>query len=621
MFYYMRFIEGETLDDAIRRFHQNRSTHGSFAEQSVEFRRLLTSFVSACRTIAYAHNRGIVHRDIKPGNIMLGKYGETLVVDWGLAMPVNRDQRFVSSGEVSLRPKSSGTSAPTSASGLGTAAYMSPEQASELAAAPASDIYSLGASLYKILTGVPSISGDQPTNKIKEQITTGDIIPPSKRLSSVPPALDAICQHAMAFHPRDRYATASDLAEDIERYLADSDVSVYQEPWRSKLLRMVRKHQLAAQAALAGVLAVLLVSLGAAIWLGNLASAESDAKRSAEQHQADAEAAEGLADEIRKNNLQMSATFLADSIAHQVDQHWRIMESARSSPTLIKLVMALNQSPENAATQEDLQRWLSECKEYRDVFKSQNAIWVLFGEHGQMLARVPRNRIIGNSYSHRDYFHGYGKDLAEEDPELEGVSLDELTPHQFLLEKLADHEKLHSAHISDVFQSTGTNTLQVTFSVPIWDQPVEELEKRAVGLFAISLQIQNLPLPENAMLVQLRRDQISNEPGLIVSHHELSPRTEDNLPPRIDDQVIETANRVTARRLQELRRIGANVSSEASSFLPEFIDPVLISTGQASDPCYAALEPVLVRTRPEQISDIGWVVIVKEPEQIARVKN
>lgn len=162
--YAMRYIQGVTLDETIAQFHAPRIVgphgHGErdaspfSAARTGELHGLLTRFLTACKTIAYAHNRGIVHRDIKPDNIMLGKYGETLVVDWGLAMPVDRDVTAKASGEETLMP-SSGTGSSSGSTGgpVGTPAFMSPEQASGAVVRPASDIFSLGATLYKLLTG------------------------------------------------------------------------------------------------------------------------------------------------------------------------------------------------------------------------------------------------------------------------------------------------------------------------------------------------------------------------------------------------------------------------------------------------------------------------------------
>ncbi len=153
-FYAMRFIKGDSLKEAIDRYHKTADCDAG--ERALEFRRLLGRFVDVCNAIAYAHSRGVLHRDLKPGNIMLGPYGETLVVDWGLAKVVGRPEGVATSDEATLRPEAASGSAPTLAgSAIGTPQFMSPEQAAGKLAqlGPATDVYSLGATLYCLLTG------------------------------------------------------------------------------------------------------------------------------------------------------------------------------------------------------------------------------------------------------------------------------------------------------------------------------------------------------------------------------------------------------------------------------------------------------------------------------------
>jgi len=118
--------------------------------------KLLERFIAVCNTIAYAHSRGILHRDIKPANVMLGAYGETLILDWGLAKPLGRSVPDPDPEDRTLAPLSHDDVLLTGQGGIvGTPAYMSPEQAagSRDQLGPASDVYSLGATLYTLLTG------------------------------------------------------------------------------------------------------------------------------------------------------------------------------------------------------------------------------------------------------------------------------------------------------------------------------------------------------------------------------------------------------------------------------------------------------------------------------------
>src|SRR5262249_43647182 len=161
----------------------------------LELRSLLDRFLDACNAIAYAHSRGVLHRDIKPANIMLGPYGETLVVDWGVAKIIGSASSPSVTEEESPFPLApAGTLAPTrSGSAVGTPAFMSPEQAAGRLdkLTPASDVYSLGATLYTLLTGRLPFEGD--TEAILREVQRGEVLPPRKVAGTVPPALEATC--------------------------------------------------------------------------------------------------------------------------------------------------------------------------------------------------------------------------------------------------------------------------------------------------------------------------------------------------------------------------------------------------------------------------------------------
>ena len=162
-YYAMRFIRGDSLKEAIDHFHADAALKKDPGRRSLELRKLLHRFTDVCNAIEYAHSRGVLHRDIKPGNIIVGKHGETLVVDWGLAKPLGRVEPRSESGERTLVPSSASGSAETlPGSALGTPAYMSPEQAEgDLEhLGPRSDVYSLGATLYCLLTDKPPFEGD-----------------------------------------------------------------------------------------------------------------------------------------------------------------------------------------------------------------------------------------------------------------------------------------------------------------------------------------------------------------------------------------------------------------------------------------------------------------------------
>jgi tetratricopeptide (TPR) repeat protein/tRNA A-37 threonylcarbamoyl transferase component Bud32 len=242
--YAMRFIEGESLRAAIASHHAGGP--GSAAAAALALPNLVRRFLDVCNAISYAHNRGIVHRDIKPANIMLGPYGETLVVDWGLAKSIVRpeeaeDELEIASGLASR----SGQGTPT-VGAVGTPSYMSPEQASGAIerVSFASDIYGLGATLYCLLTGKAPFQGESDDAlSILTKVRSGGFRKPRELKAAVPPALEAVCLKAMALEPEHRYKTARALALDIERWLADAPVSVYREPLLVRLGRWIRRHK------------------------------------------------------------------------------------------------------------------------------------------------------------------------------------------------------------------------------------------------------------------------------------------------------------------------------------------------------------------------------------------
>ncbi len=203
-YYAMRFIRGDSLKDAIAAFHADPALKGDPGRRSLELRKLLRRFLDVCNAIEYAHQRGVLHRDLKPGNVMVGKYGETLVVDWGLAKAVGRSDPGAAVGERTLVPSSSSGSAETlPGSAIGTPAYMSPEQAAgDLdRLGPRSDVYSLGAMLYCLLTGKPPFEGDD-LGALLRAVQKGDFSSPRSVDSSIDPASRRCVKRRWRLRPR-----------------------------------------------------------------------------------------------------------------------------------------------------------------------------------------------------------------------------------------------------------------------------------------------------------------------------------------------------------------------------------------------------------------------------------
>jgi serine/threonine protein kinase/Tfp pilus assembly protein PilF len=296
-YYVMRFIEGQTFADAITAYYASPST--------LVFRKLLQHFRDICQTIAYAHSKGVIHRDLKPDNIMLGDFGETLVLDWGLAKRITEPTREparepvpVSECDTEPGDPSATVACPTPAiqggsvqtvvgQVLGTPAYMAPEQAKGDGGCLSTtlDIYALGAILYRLLSGRPPYVGHSQ-REILDQLRESQ--PPAlvQVRRSIPRALAAICHKAMARNPEGRYGDAAELAREVERYLADEPVLAYPEPLGARVCRWVRRHT----ALVTSAAAILVTVLGLALWSSYLLG-KANALTAVQRDRAEREAA------------------------------------------------------------------------------------------------------------------------------------------------------------------------------------------------------------------------------------------------------------------------------------------------------------------------------------------
>jgi serine/threonine protein kinase len=362
-YYAMRFIRGTSLQDAIKKFHSSSSKKkrgGSQSQRNLELRRLVQRLIDVCETVDYAHSRGVLHRDIKPSNIMLGAYGETLVVDWGLAKPIGKNlspaMEIEHSPDVSCLPAPSlvvpneSDSEPTRlGAAVGTPAFMSPEQAlgQHDALGPASDVFSLGATLYQILTGVPPYGGQD----IVRHAQRASFPPPRAVHRNVPRALEAICMKAMAAKTKDRYGAAGELAQELERYLADEPILARPDRGLDYLFRMARRHRAWAQAGALALGLIAIIATGAAISIhGSLQRAQlaeesavrnlemAEAARQQEAARAEAEAVQRKRAEGAEELARISAE-RATAEKDRAEREKRIVQMmvAEHAPDLLRL--------------------------------------------------------------------------------------------------------------------------------------------------------------------------------------------------------------------------------------------------------------------------------------------
>src|SRR5579875_1089661 len=195
-FIVMEYVEGRTLRDILK------------SEGRLPVRRAMEIIADVCTALEFSHRNGIIHRDIKPGNIMITPQGAVKVMDFGIARAVADSSATVTQ----------------TANVIGTAQYLSPEQARGEAVDPRSDVYSCGCLLYELVTGVPPFQGDSPV-AVAYQDVRENPLPPSARNAELPRTVDSIVMKALAKNPLNRYQSAGDMRADLQRALANQPVT------------------------------------------------------------------------------------------------------------------------------------------------------------------------------------------------------------------------------------------------------------------------------------------------------------------------------------------------------------------------------------------------------------
>jgi serine/threonine protein kinase/Leucine-rich repeat (LRR) protein len=288
LFFTMKMVRGRSLDQVLDELLRNPA-----AAREYTLVRLLSVLVSVCNALAYAHSRGVVHRDLKPGNIMLGDFGEVYVMDWGLAKVLSQDVQTAPvatvaaaataapqtvpdalpaasrSGSGSLTAKvvtSRDTEADLTQEGsvLGTPAYMPPEQAQGRIAAvdQRSDVYALGAILYEMLTLSPPVSKQGGYTEVLVRVIEGAIVPPEQmQRGRVPRELSAVAMKALAKDPAQRYPTAEAFRRDIELFLEGRSVSAKTDSVWEQAVKFVKRNR-----GFSGATAAAMVLIAVILW-------------------------------------------------------------------------------------------------------------------------------------------------------------------------------------------------------------------------------------------------------------------------------------------------------------------------------------------------------------------
>ncbi len=308
-FYAMKMVAGRPLDKAI-------------AEAATLEARLalLTHVLAACEALAYAHDQRIIHRDLKPSNVLVGSFGETVVIDWGLAKVLGTaDAVGVSSSTPSGEMTVAGDV-------LGTPQYMPPEQASGQEVDERADVYALGAMLYHVLAGAPPYEA-APVHVMVASVIDGPPLPLERRAPEIPHDVLAIVAKAMSRTPEARYRDARDLVDDLRRFQTGQLVRAHTYTLRERITRFVRRNRAATAIAAAAAVAL---GIGTAIAVHQVVDEKNVAVTQAER--ADAEG--GDADLLATQTLAEASTALdrlghidlLESMARRTVEHYERIE-------------------------------------------------------------------------------------------------------------------------------------------------------------------------------------------------------------------------------------------------------------------------------------------------------
>jgi len=309
-YYSMKFVRGVTLSKRLRDIGRNTQldAKGKLAERL----KLLGPFIDVCNAIAYAHSKGVIHRDLKPDNIMLGEFGETVILDWGLALVEGEDTKrathILSSRTLktpgrktkSANDTLSSTSSRLTMAGsvLGTPSYMPPEQAlgkleevDEI-----SDVYALGAILYEILSGTRAYPGTD-AYEILDAVVAGPPAPIATTTPEVPPELVAVVEKAMARERSQRFQQTSLLSNELQAWRDGRAVASYKYSTGEQIARIVKRHRAVVMTTAAAML-VLLIGGALALWSINAEKNEAERHATEATRQAkEAREARQLSDE------------------------------------------------------------------------------------------------------------------------------------------------------------------------------------------------------------------------------------------------------------------------------------------------------------------------------------
>jgi serine/threonine protein kinase len=319
-FFAMKRVEGQALSDVVAKTTDLRSRVA-----------LLPQVIAVCEALAYAHEQGIVHRDLKPANVLIGAFGEAVVIDWGLAKAIDAVDEPASEQDAG----GGGAELTVAGAAMGTPGYMAPEQARGAQVDERADVYALGALLHHVFAGAPP-----PASEAASRVALRGGEEPARPLHllvpGLPPDLSAIVEKAMSPDPSARYENAGDLARDLRRFESGQLVSARSYSLRDLLRRWIARHRAAVTTAAVLVLALVVTATVSVRRIVRERDRADAAKRTAITH---SEAAEKLVafmiGDLRGRLEPVGRLDVLSGVGGEVEDYYRAISSSDESDPAI----------------------------------------------------------------------------------------------------------------------------------------------------------------------------------------------------------------------------------------------------------------------------------------------
>ncbi len=421
-----QFMEGKSLDVWRR-------------EANCSQRDLIELCAKICRALDFAHEAGVVHRDLKPQNILMDERGEPHVTDFGLAMRSVGQVTMTSDGRI-----------------LGTPAYISPEQAAGDAALAdrRSDVYSFGVLLFELLTDALPFRGTVEVlihKAIEEEPPR-----PSSLNAAIPPDLETICLKCLDKRPRNRYETAAEVADELDRFLRGEPILARPIGNVERAWRWCRRHPVFPVLFGALLAVIVLVHVVGWFWFDH-AYRKTDAALTARSVTGVGFAADSVAHTAQR---QLEASFTQLETLASRDRLRRDLAKLQADAALREVLARLDDSRLSEPDRDELRAKLRAHpaqQSLQETLRQAAAVnptafgWFILGRDGLQLARWPANETIGVNYAWRSYYHGGSVDFADLEEYLR-----------------SDRPRIQGTHLSAAFVSQISDRWVVAISTPIW---------------------------------------------------------------------------------------------------------------------------------------------------------